>query len=146
MCNDCRLMADIASIIEEFAELKIKIRFSEGRPNIEAREDIKITDVAPVVRTVDGERGEGNLVQRRWSWPAQNKRPVYNFRSEGREFTSNRCLVIADGFWNESHPQPCGTAWWRTACRSYRRGRRDEIHGHAPRDKAENLKRQTPDT
>jgi putative SOS response-associated peptidase YedK len=26
-------------------------------------------------------------------------RMVYNFRSEGREFTSNRCLIVADGFY-----------------------------------------------
>lgn len=104
MCNDYRLKVEISSIIEEFADLKIKIRFSEGRPNIEARDDIKITDVAPIVRTVDGERGEGDLVQRRWSWPGQNTRPVYNFRSEGREFTSNRCLIIADGFYEFTDP------------------------------------------
>lgn len=108
MCNDYRLKVDISSIIEEFAELKIKIRFSEGRPNIEARDDIKITDVAPIVRTVDGARGEGDLVQRRWSWPGQNKRPVYNFRSEGRDFTSNRCIIIADGFYEFTDPTEQG--------------------------------------
>lgn len=99
MCNDYRLKVDIASIVEDFADLKIKIRFGEGAPNIEAREDIKITDIGPIIRTVDGVRGEGDLVQRRWSWPGQNKRPVYNFRSEGREFNSNRCLIVADGFY-----------------------------------------------
>ena len=99
MCNDYRLKVDVASIMEDFADLKIKIRFSEGTPNIEARDDIKITDVAPIIRTVDGVRGEGDLVQRRWSWPGQNKRPVYNFRSDGGEFTSGRCLIIADGFY-----------------------------------------------
>ena len=45
MCNDYRLMTDVASIVEDFAELKIKIRFGEGTPNLEAHEDIKITDV-----------------------------------------------------------------------------------------------------
>ncbi|UCI05234.1 SOS response-associated peptidase [Mesorhizobium sp. B1-1-8] len=105
MCNDYRLTVDLASIMEDFADLKIKIRFSEGRPNIESREDIKITDVAPIVRTVEGLRGEGDLVNRRWSWPAPNKRPVYNFRSEGREFTSNRCLIIADGFYEFTDPE-----------------------------------------
>lgn len=99
MCNDYRLHVDVASIVEDFADLKIKIRFSEGRPNLEVRDDIKITDVGPIIRTVEGERGEGDLMQRRWSWPGPNKRPVYNFRSEGREFTSNRCLIIADGFY-----------------------------------------------
>jgi putative SOS response-associated peptidase YedK len=104
MCNDYRLMVDVASIVEGFADLKINIRFSERFPNIQAREDIKITDVAPIIRTVDGMRGEGDLVQRRWSWPGQNKRPVYNFRSEGREFASNRCLIVADGFYEFTDP------------------------------------------
>jgi putative SOS response-associated peptidase YedK len=104
MCNDYRLMVDVASIVEAFADLKISIRFSEGLPNVQAREDIKITDVAPIIRTVDGMRGEGDLVQRRWSWPGQNQRPVYNFRSEGREFTSNRCLIVADGFYEFTDP------------------------------------------
>ncbi|ABE39516.1 protein of unknown function DUF159 [Rhodopseudomonas palustris BisB5] len=104
MCNDYRLKVDIASIVEDFADLKIKIRFGEGAPNIEARDDIKFTDIGPIIRTVDGVRGEGDLVQRRWSWPGQNKRPVYNFRSEGREFISNRCLIVTDGFYEFTDP------------------------------------------
>lgn len=104
MCNDYRLMADLASIMEEFAHLKIQIRFSEGRPNLEPREDIKITDMAPIIRPIEGQRNDGDLVQRRWSWLGQNKRPVYNFRSDGREFTSNRCLIIADGFYEFTEP------------------------------------------
>lgn len=108
MCNDYRLNVDVSAIIEEFADLKIRIRFSQGQPNIEPRDDIKITDVGPIVRTVEGIRGEGDLVQRRWSWPGQNKRPVYNFRSEGREFTSNRCLVVADGFYEFTDPTEKG--------------------------------------
>lgn len=105
MCNDYRLNVDVASIVDDFADLKIKIRFSEGRPNVAARDDIKITDVAPIIRTAEGGRGEGDMVQRRWSWPGPNKRPVYNFRSEGREFSSNRCLIIADGFYEFTNPK-----------------------------------------
>ncbi|WP_454858652.1 SOS response-associated peptidase [Rhizobium binxianense] len=105
MCNDYRLMVDAASIAEDFADLKIRIRFSEGIPNLEPREDIKITDTAPIIRTIDGANGEADLVQRRWSWPGPNKRPVYNFRSEGREFSSNRCLIIADGFYEFTDPK-----------------------------------------
>lgn len=105
MCNDYRLMVELASIIEEFEQLKIKIRFPEGRPNIEPREDIKITDLAPIVRTADDERGTGELVQRRWSWPGPTRKPVYNFRSEGREFASNRCLVVADSFFEFTTPE-----------------------------------------
>ncbi len=104
MCNDYRLEVETAKIFEDFADLKIKIRFSEGAPNIEARQDIKITDTAPIVRTIDGERDAGDLVQRRWSWPEQNGRPVYNFRSDGREFSTGRCLIIADGFYEFTDP------------------------------------------
>lgn len=104
MCNAYRLKVGTAAIVEDFAELGVEIRFSEGAPNIEARDDIRITDTAPIVRTVEGERGAGDFVQRRWSWPGPGGRPVYNFRSEGREFASGRCLVIADGFYEFTDP------------------------------------------
>jgi hypothetical protein len=38
------------------------------------------------------------LVNRRWSWPGQYKKCVYNFCAEGREFSSRRCLTLTDGF------------------------------------------------
>jgi putative SOS response-associated peptidase YedK len=104
MCNDYRLLTDAAALFADFSEIKIKIRFSEGKPNIEAREDIKITDTAPIVRAIEGEPEVGDLVQRRWSWPGQNGKPVYNFRSEGREFASGRCLIPADGFYDFTDP------------------------------------------
>src|SRR5687767_6109508 len=68
MCNNYRLTVDAATIIEAFAQLKITIRFPEGIPNIAARNDIKITDVAPIVRGGDDKPGAAELVQRRWSW------------------------------------------------------------------------------
>lgn len=104
MCNDYRLLIDIATIAEDFEGLKIKIGFDEGVPNVEAREDIKITDVAPIVKGVEGARGEGVLVNRRWSWPGPGGKPVYNFRSEGRSFGSHRCLVLTDGFYEFTDP------------------------------------------
>ena len=64
MCNDYRLKADMTSIIDDFAGLQIKIRFPEGAPNIEARDDIKITDIAPIIRTVDGSRRRRRVYHR----------------------------------------------------------------------------------
>jgi putative SOS response-associated peptidase YedK len=104
MCNAYRLVTDAASLFDGFSQTRIKIRLSEGMPNIEAREGIKITDSAPIVRAVDGESEAGDLVQRRWSWPGQNRKPVYNFRSDGREFASGRCLIPADGFYEFTDP------------------------------------------
>ena len=89
MCNDYRQEVDLASMVEEFADLKIRIEFPEGAPNLQPRADIRITETAPIVRTL--ERGAGELVQRRWSWPGPTAKPVYNFRADGREFTSGRC-------------------------------------------------------
>lgn len=103
MCNDYRLEVDIASIAEDFDDLKIKIKMPEGIPNVEAREDIKITDVAPIVRSADGS-AIGELVNRRWSWPGRSGQPIYNFRSEGRDFDSHRCLVLCDGFYEFTDP------------------------------------------
>jgi putative SOS response-associated peptidase YedK len=105
MCNDYRLEVEIASIMEDFDDLEINIETPEGIPNVEPRADIKISDVAPILRGIEGRRGAGELVNRRWSWPGQNKRPVYNFQSEKREFTSNRCLILTDGFYEFTDPE-----------------------------------------
>jgi hypothetical protein len=34
MCNDYRLLADATTLFADFSETKIKIRFSEGKPNL----------------------------------------------------------------------------------------------------------------
>src|SRR3546814_7072825 len=81
MCNDYRLEVDIASIAEDFDDLKIKIDMPEGAPNVPAREDVRITDMGPIVKASDGS-AIGELVNRRWSWPGQGGKPVYNVRSE----------------------------------------------------------------
>jgi putative SOS response-associated peptidase YedK len=104
VCNDYRLEVPIASIIEDFDDLEIKIDLPEGTPNVAAREDIKISDIAPIIKGFEGTRDVGELVNRRWSWPAPNRKPVYNFRSEGRTFTSQRCLIPADGFFEFGPP------------------------------------------
>jgi putative SOS response-associated peptidase YedK len=104
MCNDYRLKVDAATIGDVFADLKITLRFPEGVPNIQPRDDIRITDTAPIVRAAAGKASATELVQRRWSWPAPNKKPVYNFRSEGRQFATGRCLILTDGFYEFTAP------------------------------------------
>src|SRR3546814_16392045 len=106
MCNDYRLEVDIASIAEDFDDLQIKIKMPEGAPNVPAREDVRITDMAPIVKASDG-AAVGELVNRRWSWPGQGGKPVYNVRSEGRDLGAQRCLVLFAGFYYiTEHPAP----------------------------------------
>ena len=66
------------------------------------RANIAITDPGPTVRVSPA--GSFELVIRRWSWPGAGGKPVYNFRSDGREFPSGRCLILADGFYEFTAP------------------------------------------
>ncbi len=107
MCNAYRLRTDAAAIFDAFAAAGVRLAAPEGVPNLEPRDDVRITDPAPIVRA--GEGGEGAvLVQRRWSWPGGNGRPVYNFRSDGRTFGANRCLVVTEGFYEFTTPTEPG--------------------------------------
>lgn len=107
MCNNYRSRVELGTIGQEFNQLRIPLRFPEGLPNLEPREDIRITDRAPIVRwsaSTGGDDGSAELLQRRWSWPGRGGKPVYNFRGEGREFRSGRCLIVADGFYEFTAP------------------------------------------
>src|SRR5436190_19292375 len=100
MCNLYTQSKSPDEIARLFREQQIDLRFPEGIPNLQPR-DIRITDSAPIVRAA----GEAfDLIVRRWSWPGQGGKPVYNFRSDGREFPTGRCLIIADGFYEFTTP------------------------------------------
>ncbi len=103
MCNEVRRTVALGQIREDFSQIRIPLRFPEGAPNLAPLESIRITDPTAIVRTAP----EGaELVQRRWSWPGPGGKPVYNFRSDGREFTSGRCLIPVDGFFEFTDPPP----------------------------------------
>jgi putative SOS response-associated peptidase YedK len=92
---------DLAVLVDAVARLGMPPVFPEGLPNLEPRDEVRITDRAPIVRGGDG---TAELVQRRWSWPGPGGKPVYNFRSDGREFGPGRCLIVADGFYEFTAP------------------------------------------
>lgn len=105
MCNLYRLEKAHAAMVDLSRQLGQKLTYPEGIPNFEPLAEIRITDRAPILRA--GQSGEVELVQRRWSWPGPGGRPVYNFRSEAREFASGRCLILADGFYEfTAHSDP----------------------------------------
>ncbi|HEX8443406.1 MAG TPA: SOS response-associated peptidase family protein [Allosphingosinicella sp.] len=104
MCNEHRRAVALGEIATDFSQLRIPLRFPEGAPNLQALESIRITDPTAIVRAAADEPGAAELVQRRWSWPGPGGKPVFNYRSDGREFTTGRCLIVADGFYEYTDP------------------------------------------
>jgi putative SOS response-associated peptidase YedK len=103
VCNLYTQKKSVDEIARLFRDLQMPLSFPEGLPNLQPV-DIAITDPGPIVRAAAGEPGRFELVVRRWSWPGPGGKPVYNFRSEGREFPSGRCLILADGFYEFTAP------------------------------------------
>jgi putative SOS response-associated peptidase YedK len=102
MCNDYRLLERVSP-----ETLFPYVLAPEGIPNFEPREDIRITDRAPILRAATEQPGAVELVQRRWSWPGPGGKPVFNYRADGRDFPRGRCVILADGFYEFSaHSDP----------------------------------------
>lgn len=97
MCNLYRIEKNPDAIRRMFADVQIPLTFPEGIPNLQPR-DVRISETAPIVRW-NAEKGVAELIERRWSWPSPTRKPVFNMRSDGREFPRDRCLAIADGFY-----------------------------------------------
>lgn len=107
MCNLYQLEAGPDAIRRIFEHAGLPLTFPEGVPNLQSRE-VRITEKAPIVRRAGTEPATAQLIERRWSWPAPGGKPVYNFRSDGREFGSGRCLILADGFFEFTAPTEPG--------------------------------------
>jgi putative SOS response-associated peptidase YedK len=102
VCNLYQLESGPDAIRRIFEAAQIPLVFPEGIPNFEPR-SVRITDRAPIVR-FNRDSGTAELVERRWSWPAPGGKPVFNMRSDGRELGRDRCLVLADGFFEFTSP------------------------------------------
>lgn len=101
MCNLYQLEKSVDAVRRLFAKLQIPLTFPEGIPNFQPR-DVRISEQAPIIRWTSG---LAELVERRWSWPAPGgNKPVFNMRSDGREFSKDRCLVLADSFYEFTTP------------------------------------------
>ena len=102
MCNLYTIEKGPDAVRRIFADLQVPLEFPEGVPNFQPR-DVRISERAPIVK-FDRDRGVAQLVERRWSWPAPGGKPVFNMRSDGREFPRDRCLVLADAFYEFTTP------------------------------------------
>lgn len=104
MCNNFASHVSADQIAAALDHLGCPLRFGESAiPNIEPRDDIRIGDPAAIVTWSDGPV----LQMAQWAWKGPQGRPVFNFRSEGREFAgSARCLIPADAFYEFTEAEP----------------------------------------
>ena len=97
MCNDYGNRVPHSAYVEAFSQIRLPLILPKAAPNLEPRDDIWPTDVAPIIRR----HGEGvELAQPKVGFSAIPSQgiPVINFRSEGRRFATGRCLVPASHF------------------------------------------------
>jgi len=118
MCNETRRRIALGQIREDWGQTRIPLRFPEDLPNLAPLDSIRITDPNAIIRACAAEPGSAELgeqrapgsslvaelVVRRWSWPGPTGKPVYNYRSEGRDLARGRCLIVADGFYEFTAP------------------------------------------
>jgi len=110
MCNEFARRISLEKLRAGWGAADMTMLFPEGMPNMGALDSIRITDPAVIIRAASGDPAGAQVLTRRWSWPAAGGRPVYNFRSDGREFenkaTSGRCLIPADAFYEYTDDVP----------------------------------------
>ena len=81
MCNDYGNRIAYSTYVEEFSHLRLPLILPTAAPNLEPRDDIWPTEVAPIIRR----HGNGiELAQLRWGFPPGRPKapPVINFRSD----------------------------------------------------------------
>jgi putative SOS response-associated peptidase YedK len=83
--------------------LKLPVVWDGQASNFEPRPEIKMTEVAPIVRHVSD---QVVVSMTKWGWPGP-KGPVFNFRSDDRDFSnSDRVLIPADAFYEFTDKLP----------------------------------------
>lgn len=83
--------------------LKLPVVWEGQASNFEPRPEIRMTEAAPIVRHA-GDQAVVSMIK--WGWPGP-KGPVFNFRSDGRDFSSSdRVLIPADAFYEFTAPPP----------------------------------------
>jgi putative SOS response-associated peptidase YedK len=110
MCNDFGNRIPYDDYLAAFSQTRIPVRWPTAAPNLEPRDDIWPTDIAPVVRqTEDGHE----FTQLRWGFPPARPKgaPVINFRSENRRFPVGRCLIPASHFFEFTGSRSPKTKW-----------------------------------
>ena len=108
MCNEYRFRTSLDQLAEEFSRLELPLVWEGGAPNLEPRDSIRPTDMAPVIV---GREGGALLRQLRWGFPRPKGGPLINFRSEDRSCPTGRCLVPANGFYEFTGAKAPKSKW-----------------------------------
>ena len=110
MCNDYGNRIPYHAYVEEFSQIRLPLAVSGPVPNLEPRDEIWPTEIAPVIRP---DRGGAELVQLPWGLAPGNPkaRAVINLRSEGRDFRRGRCLVPASHYFEFTGSKSPKTRW-----------------------------------
>lgn len=112
MCNDYANQVAYRDLVDALNPLKLPLLAPapDRAPNLEPRDDIRPTDPAPVIRAIDG---GVELAVMRWGLSSARPKapPVINFRSEGRRFTTGRCLIPASAFYEFTGSRYPKTKW-----------------------------------
>lgn len=99
MCNAYEQHVRWVEYCQMMQALELEIPTRQTELDLPQADDIRINDMGPVMRAT------GNMIelaQMNFSFPPSGPRggPVFNFRSEGRDFAdSKRCLIPASGFY-----------------------------------------------
>lgn len=108
MCNEYARKKSLDELLAEFASVFDSPPLFEWEndhtPNdLAGKASVKIRDTAPVFR-LRGDRLVASMTP--WAWPGPGGKPVFNFKSEGRDFSRNdRVLIFADAFFEYTAPQ-----------------------------------------
>jgi putative SOS response-associated peptidase YedK len=108
MCNDYERELAASQAIQYMEEMKHTPSFAWAGGRIPNDADlpqphIRIHDKGFTLRLAEGQL-EGDMTK--WAWD-QGSRPVYNFKSDGRDFSgSERCLILATAFYEYTEPAP----------------------------------------
>ena len=108
MCNEYARTKSLDELLAEFASVfddpPLFAWENDHTPNdLSGKASVKIRDTAPIFRLREG-RLTASMTT--WAWPGPGGKPVFNFKSEGRDFSHNdRVLIFADAFFEYTAPQ-----------------------------------------
>jgi putative SOS response-associated peptidase YedK len=109
MCNEYARQIALARLREELAKAEQpSFEWHDSRiPNdLGPKPSLKIRDLGLVVR-LRGDRLVGQMLP--WAWYDRTGKPVFNFVTEGRDFSgSDRVLTLATGFYEHGDPKKPG--------------------------------------